>query len=247
MRSPLLGCYALMAEWGALMDARTEPAAAVIKLDWWQDEMRRLAAHAPVHPISRFLHALPGAHGVDFEPLVRSVRATAAHIAGAPLATGADLLPHGVALYGLPLQVAARLGGIADVAPPDRCIEELAQAQYLARTLLDYRRDAAVGRVSLPVDELLAAGIDNADLNAADVPPRLRSLVERLTGRAAAHFTAAARASSAAAVPQARHLAVLAALGSAHLRGSTSRTDADFRLQDLYKAWTAARRAAAGR
>ncbi len=247
MRAPLLGSYALMAEWSALMDARTEQAAALIKLDWWRDEMRRLAAHQAVHPIGRYLQALPRAGEVDFEPLLRSVEATAAQIAGAPLARSAELGPHSAALYGLPLQIAARLGGIADLPLPGRCIDELAQAQYLTRLLVDYRRDAAVGRVAFPVEELLAAGIDNADLNAADVPPRLRSHLQHVTARAAQHFAAAARASSAAALPPARHLAVLAALGLAHLQDGTFRAQANFRLRDLYKAWTVARRAAAGR
>ena len=60
-RAPLLGIYALGAEWQALMDPATETSVAHLKLAWWQDEMQRLAAGSPVHPISGYLAALPRA------------------------------------------------------------------------------------------------------------------------------------------------------------------------------------------
>ena len=64
------------------MDPGTAPSAAQIKLAWWQEELRRLAAGSPLHPISRFLASLPRAEGADFAPLERSVEAAARHIAG---------------------------------------------------------------------------------------------------------------------------------------------------------------------
>ena len=45
-REPLLGIYALLAEWRALMDPGTETAVAQLKLAWWQEEMQRLTAGA---------------------------------------------------------------------------------------------------------------------------------------------------------------------------------------------------------
>ncbi|HEY0800609.1 MAG TPA: hypothetical protein VGD54_07180, partial [Steroidobacteraceae bacterium] len=35
-RAPLLGIYALLAEWNALRDPKTEQSAARIKLEWWR-------------------------------------------------------------------------------------------------------------------------------------------------------------------------------------------------------------------
>ena len=63
-REPLLGIYALLAEWRALMDPDTETAVAQLKLAWWQEEMQRLTAGAPVHPVSRYLAALPRAGAI---------------------------------------------------------------------------------------------------------------------------------------------------------------------------------------
>ncbi len=81
-RDPLLGVFALGAEWRALADPATEAAAARLQLAWWSEEMHRLSARAPVHPISRYLARLPRADTVDFSPLVRTVAAAAAESAG---------------------------------------------------------------------------------------------------------------------------------------------------------------------
>src|SRR5579864_8526189 len=67
-RAPLLGVYALLAEWNALMDPATEASASRIKLAWWQEEIERLIARSPLHPICVYLASLPRAADVDFTP-----------------------------------------------------------------------------------------------------------------------------------------------------------------------------------
>ena len=109
MRPPLLGIYALEAEWLALMDPATESAVAHLKLAWWREEMQRLTLHSAVHPISTYLAALPGAASADFTPLLTAVQAAAGQISGAPLECGADLEHQSQALWGGPLALVSRL------------------------------------------------------------------------------------------------------------------------------------------
>jgi phytoene synthase len=245
-RDALLGIYALTAEWRALMDPTTEITAAELKLAWWREEIRRLAQGAPVHPISRFLAALPRAGNVDFGPLDATIEAVARQAAGAPLERGAELGEHSAALYGNPLLVAARLARGADVAADSAMLGSLcalATARYLAAAAAGYRREAHRGRVIFPVDELLAAGIENADLAASEPSSRLRAYLDDVRSRAAQLFTAVARDLPRECRASMRHLLVLAALGARHLNGRRSDA-AGFRLDDLYLAWTTARRAA---
>jgi phytoene synthase len=250
-REPLLGIYALLAEWRALMDPDTETAAAQLKLAWWQEEMQRLTAGGPVHPVSRYLAALPRAGATDFAPLIGTVQAATQHLAGAPLERGGELEAHSSALRGQPLLVAAQLAGedtgerAADQAKLGRSVAALAAAEYLAAAIADYRREALAGRVALPVDELLAAGIENADLTAAEPPAHLQSYLEGLRGRAAQLFADAATELPAAERAQLRHLSILAALGTKNLNRPGGALDAGVRLRDLYLAWITARRAAA--
>jgi phytoene synthase len=241
-REPLLGIYALMAEWHALLDPGTEVEVARIKLAWWRDEMGRLAAGSPLHPISRYLAKLEGTAATDWSPLVQPVTAAAAQVAGAPLERAAELQAHADALFGAPLLAVARRSPSVQA-----CIAALAEAQYVARALSAYGREARAGRIVFPIEELLAAGIDNDDLTARDPPPRLNAYLNRMREHAARYFAKAVATLAPQEQPPLRHLLVLATLGAKHLNGGGRRAGTDFRLTDLYDAWTAARRAAAAR
>ncbi len=249
VRGPLLGVYALLAEWLALLDPATERTVAQIKLAWWQEEMSRLIEGRAVHPISRHLASQPGAAAAHFTVLTEAVDAAMIELGGVPLELGLQLQPHSGALLAGPLRVASLLGGLrADPASLerqelDRCTGALAVAQYLARALRDYRRDAGIGRVPFAVDELLRAGVENSDLLMPQAPPRLRHYMDEMHHKADACYAEAARQVQGAARADLRHLLVLAALGRKrlHAQGGSSAFTA---LKDMLLAWTTARRAA---
>jgi phytoene synthase len=250
-RDALLGVYALLAEWRLLMDPATEAGVAQLKIAWWQDEIRRLMAGAPVHPISRHLAALPRAASTDFTPLLDAVAAAAQEVAGVPLEHRGQLERHAAALGAGPLMVAARLSDPAPAPAPGGpraaladCLAALATAGYLAQALTDYQRETRAGRVSFPIDELLAAGIETADLLAAGPPPALASYLDSKRLQALESYRHAAAALEGAERARLRHLPVLAALGIKHLNTPTPAAAARFRFHDLYLAWTTARRAA---
>jgi phytoene synthase len=242
-RAPLLGIYALRAEWQALMDPSTDIGVARLKLAWWQEEMQRLGSGSAVHPISAYLAALPRAASVDFMPLVTAVNAAAALVGGVPLERGADLEPQSQALWGDPLALASRLA--ADVPGETRlrdCTRALAAGDYLLGAIRGYRREARAGRVPFAIDELLAAGIGNEDLAAELPPPHLKLYLELLGDRAARYFETAAQELPRALRSRNRHLLVLAALGLGRLKGRAS-SRARRGLSDMLLAWTTARRA----
>jgi 15-cis-phytoene synthase len=242
-RPPLLGIYALLAEWNALTDPATEHSAAQIKLAWWQEEIRRLAAGMPVHPIGIYLVSLPRAGEADFARLAPSIDAAVIETNGVPLERSADLEPHACALRAAPLALASRLimPGLDDTGATE-CTQALAVADYLSRATRDYRREVQLGRVPFPVDELLAAGVDNIALRAEHAPPPLENYLAQLRQRARENYELAARALPAAHRTQLRHLLILAALGLKHLMArAPSVTSTGMR--DMLLAWSTARRA----
>jgi hypothetical protein len=92
------------------------------------------------------------------------------------------------------------------------------------------------------VDELLAAGVDNAALCADHPPAELASYLQRLRERAAQNYEIAAQALPAARRSEQRHLLVLAALGLKQLnRGAPTLESPGMR--DMLLAWSTARRA----
>jgi phytoene synthase len=244
-RAPLLGIYALGAEWQALLDPATELSVAHLKLAWWQDEMQRLTVGAPVHPISNYLAALPRAASVDFTPLLTAVRDALHHAGGVPLERGADLEPVCRGIWGDPLALASRLSADGvDEASVRGCTTALAAGGYLSKAIRGYRREARAGRVPFAIDELLAAGVDNADLAADPPPPHLQSYLDRLRDTAAGYFAAAAQALPRTQWGGHRHLLVLAALGHRHLSSPAPSLELGRRrLDDMLLAWKTARRA----
>jgi phytoene/squalene synthetase len=242
-RAPLLGVYALLAEWNALMDPATEASASRIKLAWWQQEIQRLIARAPVHPICLYLASLPRAGEVDFSPLGQAIDASIAELSGVPLERSEELEPHACALRAAPLGLASRLasGGLDEVGLGN-CLRALAVADYLARATRDYRRQARLGRVPFAVEELLAAGLDNANLCADQPPAKLEDYLQQLRARAARSYETAVLALPGACRARQRHLLVLAALGLKHLQRRTGALESA-RIQDMLLAWSTARRA----
>jgi 15-cis-phytoene synthase len=242
LRAPLLGIYALRAEWQALLDPATETSVAHLKLAWWREEMRRLAAGSAVHPISGYLAGLPRAASTDFAPLLTAIDDAAAQVGGVPLERGADLERQSQA-WGGALALASLLAAdVPDATALRNCTAALAAAGYLSRAIRGYRREARVGRVPFAIDELMAAGIDNDDLAADPPPAHLRSYLDALRGRAAKYFETAAQALPRAERNRQRHLLVLAALGLAHLNGRAAPLGRR-RLKDMLLAWSTARRA----
>ena len=241
-RAPLLGVFALGAEWQALMDPATESTVARLKLAWWAEEMQRLNAGRAVHPISAYLASLPRAASVGFAPLLAAVEAAAVQVSGVPLESGADLEPQSRALWGEPLTLASQLAGeVPDAAALRRCTGALAAAEYLSRAARDYRSEARAGRTAFAVDELMTAGVDNADLLATSAPPHLEAYLRHLRERAAGYFESAAQALPRAQRAPQRHLLVLAALGRARLQERAP--GGGRRFKDMLLAWTTARRA----
>lgn len=244
-RDALIGAYALLAEWRALMNPRTERPVAETKIRWWHEEMQRLAQRRPLHPISRFLAELPGADTVDFEPLTGAAEAAARQIGGVAVERHAELSAHAYALLGYPLWVAAQfVARRQNAAGLQQCLRALSLGEYLARAIAEYRQAALVGRMLFPIDALLAAGIDNDDLIARTPPARLRAFLDQARTDAAEHFAAAAQRLPNPERARQRGLLVLTALESHHLRQSRSALTHDPRPQDIFVAWRAARAAA---
>jgi phytoene/squalene synthetase len=234
-RAPLLGIYALLAEWNALIDPGGEPAAAQLKLAWWQQETQRIIDRTPAHPVGVYLSALPCAGKVDFSPLGAAFEAFIAESNGVPLEHASDLAPHASALRAGPLLLVSRLAGAHSDENLQRCTQELAVGETLARSVREYRRDARAGRVPFAVDELLAAGIENE-------PQRLERYLGGLRERASGHYSAALTALPREDRARQRHLLVLAALGRKQLPLQSTALESP-RLQDMLLAWLTARRA----
>ncbi len=220
----------------------TDRGVAEVKLAWWRDEMRRLCTGSAAHPVTRYLADMPRANAAAFEPLEHCIEAVGAELSGVPLEHAAELGPHADALYGALLRAASRLADDGDESRLAACTGALASADYLARAVHDYGRESRAGRVPFPVEELLAAGIDNADLAAAGTAPRLETYLAEQRRKAAGGFAAALDALPSARGRRCVIWPYWPPWALKYLSAGRNPSSADFRLADLYNAWNAARR-----
>ncbi len=150
-RAPLLGIYALLAEWRALMDPGTESGVAQLKLAWWQEEMQRLAAAAPCIPSAGISPRCRARRSPISRRSAWPSKRPRRHVAGAPLERGADLEAHAERAARRPARWSLRgLPGERAMRRTDgllHCVAALAAAEYLAGAIADYRREARIGRV----------------------------------------------------------------------------------------------------
>jgi phytoene/squalene synthetase len=240
-KAALLGLFALCAEWQALAEPGTERAVSDLKLGWWGEEVERLTMGTAVHPISRYLAALPGSTPAALQPLQATLRATILEAGGVPLERRSELEAHAHALHGIPLEIVAALAG---AEAPHEAVRSLACAEYLFRSLQDYRRAARQGKMVFAVEELLAAGIENTALTADTAPPALANYLAGLREQALTRFAAAADELPPRACAAERHVLILAALGRAQLLRVEGGSPKHALLRDMLSAWRTARRAA---
>ncbi len=233
------------------LDRRLDHALAHARLSWWREECERLAQGAPQHPLTRELDARFGPHGRTVLGGVRGFSDVATwDLAAATFESRRELSAYcqrwsaaciePLAYFVLGERVRVRAGSFGS----SLCELELLNALAPA---------ARAGRVRLPLDELAQARVAPEALQAVHWEAPLAALVR--TRHAAARAALAREVSSFAPPEQAalRALLVWATLASvqsqrlaAALPRATSPGDHHAPL-DGWRAWRAARQAAAGR
>ena len=170
---------------GADGSRRPKPAVAHLKLAWWQEEIQRLIAGSAGSShlcLSRVLaarrcgrvHAAAGrrrcrraARGRRAAGARRRPRTAGAGTVGRAVGAGIEARRRKIATC----RLAALHGGRS--RRPNTCRGRCATTGGEAR----------VGRVPFAVDELMAAGVENADLMADTPPPHLRDYLDRVRER----------------------------------------------------------------
>jgi 15-cis-phytoene synthase len=231
-RDPLAALYALDAEFNEAAALKSHEVAHR-KLLWWADELARLGAGAPRHPLTIVLAAALGPEGAPYlAARLLAARETLAELAVADEAEFKSRLERSQ----------GSIGALAALVLGDSADAGLALGVALGRLEIaeSVASDARRGRLRLPLAGLPA--LVPAALAAGEFPPAVRQAQQRLA-RLAEEDLRAGGASEAAP------LRVLRALARARIarwrkRGypalPPSPTLAP--LADLFIAWRAARR-----
>ncbi len=190
-RRAITALYAYCREVDDVVDECTDPGVARTKLIWWREEVARLYAGNPQHPVTRALADVIKPFGLTENQLLTVIEGMAMDLEynRYPDFDTLKLYCHRVAgIVGL---MSARIFGYTD----PRTLEyaaDLGLAFQLTNIIRDIGEDARRNRVYLPLDELANAGIDASQIVHANAQnsgnEAFRRLMEQQVERALATY-----------------------------------------------------------
>ncbi len=187
-RRAIIAFYAFCREVDDIADECHDANLARTKLAWWRDEIARLYAGAPSHPVTQALAESVAPFHLPqeaFEQIIDGMEMDLDFAAGPPARypdfKSLRLYCHRVA--GVVGEVAALIFGLSDRATL-KYANKLGLAFQLTNIIRDVGEDARRGRIYLPADELAQFGVTTADLMHAHMTENFRRLMAFQTERA---------------------------------------------------------------
>lgn len=186
VRRDLIALAAFAGEIGRIPAYVSEPMMGRIRLQWWRERIE--GGTSGGHPVAAALLAAIDRFALPSARLTALIDAHENTLEDAPFADAAALFAYLQETQGTLFACAGLVHG-ATVAP--ELIADAGLAYGLARHLLELPATLAQGRVLLPVDRLLTAGVSIAQLqsgarNAASLKP----IVSALAAEAHCHLAA---------------------------------------------------------
>ena len=176
-RRAITAFYAFCREVDDVADECHDASVAAAKLAWWREEIARLYAGSPTHPVTLALREA-------VEPFRLPREAFEQIIDGMEMDLGPVRYPDfkSLRLYchrvaGVVGEVAALIFGAEDHATL-KYANRLGLAFQLTNIIRDVGEDARRGRLYLPLDELAEYGVGEADLRQARMSDNFRRLME---------------------------------------------------------------------
>jgi len=162
-RRAITALYAYCREVDDVVDEMQDPAVARAKLAWWADEIGRLFAGDPQHPVARALAPHLAVFGIRRDSLLLVLEGMAMDLQRNRYLDYATLARYCHNVAGVVGELSAGIFGASD----ERTYEyarKLGLALQLTNIIRDVGEDARRGRVYLPLDELQRHGVRVDDL-----------------------------------------------------------------------------------
>lgn len=186
-RRAITALYAYCREVDDAVDECTDPGVARTKLAWWHDEVERLYAGRPQHPVTRALADVITPYGITREQLEMVIAGMAMDLEYNRYPDFATLQVYCHRVAGVVGLMSARIFGYSN----ERTLEyaaELGLAFQLTNIIRDVGEDARRNRVYLPLDELARHGLDAAQIVHGADSPAFRALMTEQVTRAIATY-----------------------------------------------------------
>lgn len=189
-RQAIMALYAFCREVDDVVDECKDPQVAANKLVWWRQELDRLYAGQPQHPVTQALQAVLPEFSLPQEQLLEIVDGMEMDLQQTRYLdfTALSLYCYRVAsVVGL---LAAEIFGYTD-RQTLKYAHDLGMAFQLTNIIRDVGEDARRGRIYLPMDELKRFNVTVADILDARQSENFQKLMEFQIERAERYYAQA--------------------------------------------------------
>ena len=162
-RAAITALYAFCREVDDVVDECSDPMLAATKLAWWRDELARLYAGAPTHPVSRALAPHLQPYAITEARLLEIVAGVEMDLHQTRYLDFAGLAHYCHHVAGAVGRLSANIFGASDPRTAEYA-EKLGLAVQLTNIIRDVGEDARKGRIYLPADELKQFNVPGGDL-----------------------------------------------------------------------------------
>jgi len=251
LRAALAALWALEGEIAVSLRPGLDHHVAHTRLQWWREECRRCAAGEAQHPLTRELAIAFAPAGTSaLDALTGLVDTAVWDLAAATFASRRELSAY---CERWSAAMVEPLGRLLAPAPAPAALRSIGRSLRELELLLALAAEARAARLRLPLDELAQAGAAPEELARPPWSASLAALVRARHCSLRAELAAGVNALAPSAQPALRGLVVWVAITAAESRRAQRLLPRAFAGRapraplDGWRAWRAARRAAAGR
>jgi phytoene synthase len=196
-RRAITALYAFCREVDDVVDGAADPQVAASKLAWWRQEVARLFAGDPQHPVTRALQPTLAPFGITALRLNEIIDGMEMDLTQTRYLDFAALERYCYHVAGVVGMLAAGIFGYTDARTLDYA-QSLGTAFQLTNIIRDVGEDARNNRIYLPMEDLRRFNVTAADLLGAHYSDAFRALMAFQAERARAHYAKAMAALPAA-------------------------------------------------
>jgi 15-cis-phytoene synthase len=186
-RRAITALYAFCREVDDVVDECHDPQVAATKLVWWRQELARLYADQPGHPVTQALQPTLAEFNLPQEQLLEIIDGMEMDLRQARYLDFKALSLYCYRVASVVGLLAAEIFGYQD-RKTQKYAHDLGMAFQLTNIIRDVGEDARRGRIYLPIDELQRFEVTAADILSARYSDNFRRLMEFQIERAEQYY-----------------------------------------------------------
>lgn len=175
-RQAITALYAFCREVDDAVDEPSDPAVSRARIGWWREEVARLYAGSPGHPVTQALLAAVGRYHLKQSDLLEIIDGMEMDLDRARYDSFAELQLYCHRVAGVVGLLAARIFGFRNPRTLEYA-EKLGLAFQLTNIIRDVGEDARMNRIYLPMDDLRTFEVPAADILGANYTEGFRRLM----------------------------------------------------------------------